>query len=677
MQSSRGELRALCRFVGEGVSAGVLLEATEPRAADRWPQTAAKLEMLVEDSGAASTLRPLLREAGGLDVFMAQVFARLAQGAQDDGLLRFEGLGELSSRERSGATADGYHELHAHFRGSIPFEDLWADWMHRARSRAKWRHEILYRGETRARRLERAANVHEAVTGLRPGTKSARPGEVVRGLMLLVRAQMAGPVAIRYLLILVNTRRAFLVRRDAVGLASFTRAYARVARASKRRWLRHDTRARVQDVCRRFEATGCRVLELRPTLKANRRETQAALRELVLGYLEYVKRSTDPIAMGLVCSFFKQDGVTGCRHGERKDIDTVERLCAQQRLWVRQAKDLIAILDAVPAIRAFVVGVDAAGRERGAPCRFFAAAYRVIRDYNRRYNLVAARGRTFDVADLELRTRGLPVEAAWAGLNGEPPWSRLGSRARLGFTIHAGEDFVDPVTGLREVWEAIDYLDLQPGDRIGHALVLALRAEALESWIEDHADGQDPPERSKPAGVHALDMAWAHGRVSTPRASDLELSRAVIDAVRDLPIHDSAGLLLRSPDPPARVPLFGAAFLEPETPASGCAARVTFDETWKRDFERMRRQVEEFVVQRGVVIESCPSSNCVVAGLREPPLKTLLDNELLQVALATDDPGLLGAWPDDELARLDHDADRERVLQTARRASFVRRTDHA
>ena len=47
----------------------------------------------------------------------------------------------------------------------------------------------------------------------------------------------------------------------------------------------------------------------------------------------------------------------------------------------------------------------------------------------------------------------------------------------LGITYHVGEDFMDVVDGLRAVTEAIKFLRLRKGDRIGHGLVLGVDVE--------------------------------------------------------------------------------------------------------------------------------------------------------------------------------------------------------
>ena len=46
------------------------------------------------------------------------------------------------------------------------------------------------------------------------------------------------------------------------------------------------------------------------------------------------------------------------------------------------------------------------------------------------------------------------------------------NRFPLKFTYHAGEDFLDIGTGLKNIYEAIKFLNLESGDRIGHATAL-------------------------------------------------------------------------------------------------------------------------------------------------------------------------------------------------------------
>lgn len=83
-----------------------------------------------------------------------------------------------------------------------------------------------------------------------------------------------------------------------------------------------------------------------------------------------------------------------------------------------------------------VVGIDAANSELYCRPEVFSQAYRFCRQYS------------------------------WNHLNETPN--------NLHFTYHVGEDFYDIIDGLRAVWEAIHFLGLGRGDRIGHGLVLGI-----------------------------------------------------------------------------------------------------------------------------------------------------------------------------------------------------------
>lgn len=96
-------------------------------------------------------------------------------------------------------------------------------------------------------------------------------------------------------------------------------------------------------------------------------------------------------------------------------------------------------------IRKRLVGIDAASSEIGCRPEIFATAYRYLKEYN-----------------------------------GEHPDALLKGEkiAPLGFTFHAGEDFLDLVDGLRAIDETVNFLDFRKGDRLGHALALGTNPEA-------------------------------------------------------------------------------------------------------------------------------------------------------------------------------------------------------
>ena len=72
-------------------------------------------------------------------------------------------------------------------------------------------------------------------------------------------------------------------------------------------------------------------------------------------------------------------------------------------------------------------------------------------------------------------------------------------------TIHAGEDYVHLLGGIRRVDEIVEYLDLKEGDRIGHGV--ALGVEPL-SWCNDKTD------LALPKGERLLDLIWVWKMIS-------------------------------------------------------------------------------------------------------------------------------------------------------------------
>ncbi|NTW93365.1 MAG: hypothetical protein HGB27_01645 [Chlorobiaceae bacterium] len=55
-----------------------------------------------------------------------------------------------------------------------------------------------------------------------------------------------------------------------------------------------------------------------------------------------------------------------------------------------------------------------------------------------------------------------------------PVFRKLAFMGYANFTYHAGEDFVHLLSGMRAVYEAVEFLEMMPGNRIGHATVLGI-----------------------------------------------------------------------------------------------------------------------------------------------------------------------------------------------------------
>jgi adenosine deaminase len=91
-----------------------------------------------------------------------------------------------------------------------------------------------------------------------------------------------------------------------------------------------------------------------------------------------------------------------------------------------------------------ILGIDAASSEIGCRPEVFAQAFRFLKYHrsNERFEHL---------------------------LDGEPFKTK-----RLGVTYHVGEDFLELADGLRAIEEAIHFLNLSHGDRLGHALALGV-----------------------------------------------------------------------------------------------------------------------------------------------------------------------------------------------------------
>ena len=114
------------------------------------------------------------------------------------------------------------------------------------------------------------------------------------------------------------------------------------------------------------------------------------------------------------------------------------------------AQALVSVLRGFPGVLRTLRGVDLCTDEAGVPVWVVAPLVRWVREGGR---AAAAALRDCGVTDI-------------------PP---------LRATIHAGEDFVHLLSGLRRLDEAIRHLDLEEGDRIGHAMALGLDPT---TWFE-------------------------------------------------------------------------------------------------------------------------------------------------------------------------------------------------
>ena len=122
-------------------------------------------------------------------------------------------------------------------------------------------------------------------------------------------------------------------------------------------------------------------------------------------------------------------------------------------------------------------------------------------------------------------------------------------RFDTGLTYHVGEDFPTLCNGLRAIDDAIEFLALQDGDRLGHATALGLDVDLyfkkkrgyITSSLQDHVD----------------DLAWMWGMLRSiyPIRHDLlqYLEGEYHRFVRELFSLDDPGARIRRSTPPGRV----------------------------------------------------------------------------------------------------------------------------
>ena len=95
-----------------------------------------------------------------------------------------------------------------------------------------------------------------------------------------------------------------------------------------------------------------------------------------------------------------------------------------------------------------------------------------------------------------------------------PVFKKLREKGFQHFTYHAGEDFYHLLGGLRAIYEAITFLDLQRGDRIGHATAAGV---APETWA--HNIGC---EVVVPIGAYMDDLLFVYNLISNNECKALD-----------------------------------------------------------------------------------------------------------------------------------------------------------
>lgn len=91
----------------------------------------------------------------------------------------------------------------------------------------------------------------------------------------------------------------------------------------------------------------------------------------------------------------------------------------------------------------------------------------------------------------------------------------------LHFSIHAGEDYAHPLSGLRHVAETVEFCGMGSGDRLGHALALGIPPG---EWLQRHGDA------TLPLHEHVDNLVWAWNQAM--QLSHLEEAKRVLPRLK-------------------------------------------------------------------------------------------------------------------------------------------------
>jgi|GEM_PF-4781133 len=281
-------------------------------------------------------------------------------------------------------------------------------------------------------------------------------------------------------------------------------------------------------------------------------------------------------------------------------------------------------------------GIDAAGDERLCPPEVFGPAYRFLK-------------REF---------ASLRVE-------------RGGEGHKLGRTYHVGEVFDDLLTGLRRIWESIVFLELEAGDRLGHALALGVKPEDYYGGIDKFncTFGEFVDN-----AVWALKLFGQHICQDADLRSFLDclvpnyfsektdslneywgsmLLRSDLQTMWDLPMPKSVSDNDQSPLCLAAtsnrdVKQIRAQFFDANKAKSNAP---TFAELGinKNELVRIVSSIQNAIMdelkRKGIIIEANPTSNrCICPSIHrfeDLPLFAFLKHKL-SIAISTDDQGIFG-----------------------------------
>lgn len=192
-------------------------------------------------------------------------------------------------------------------------------------------------------------------------------------------------------------------------------------------------------------------------IHSDKRAIARQLIQVFTAYLQVCREQPEDAhlpSLGIVYHFIKNDvhhpSDNGCWAAAGVNSGPTDGVSLLRMQCIRFLRALRTLIEEIPLLDEYVVGLDAASQELSVEPWAYAPVYRFARS----------------------RENTLPLNP------------QTGHRMQsLGLTYHVGEDYHHVLTGLRHIDEVITYFGYKAGDRLGHAMALQVD---LETWIHAH-----------------------------------------------------------------------------------------------------------------------------------------------------------------------------------------------
>ena len=265
----------------------------------------------------------------------------------------------------------------------------------------------------------------------------------------------------------------------------------------------------------------------------------------------------------------------------------------------------------------------------------------------------------------DAREKVISIDAAGNELNAGPEvfaplYGQLRKQGFKFFTYHAGEDFRHLLSGMRQIYEAVHFLELMPGDRIGHATAIGIEPDL---WLRRSAPAVQVEKGEwldtllfTHCLLLQLEDAQANSQAYMLEQTILELAECLFDtgglSVQSLktawlnrghnPLQLQANSLISE-----QTKTLLLAWHRPETYRRSRQFQSVSSDTLPADlYRRLQNKLITLLNEKQIAIESLPTSNLRISYYKkysEHHIHRWLDpNEAARptVVLGSDDPGI-------------------------------------